>query len=97
MTFQEIINSDKPTVVDFFATWCGPCQMYAPILEQLKDRVQDTATVIKIDIDKNPAVASKYGVQSVPTTIVFKNGEVRWKQSGVRPVHELERLVKENI
>ena len=97
MTFQEIINSDKPTVVDFFATWCGPCQMYAPILQQLKDRVQENATIVKIDIDKNPAVAAQYNVQSVPTTIIFKNGEVRWKQSGVRPVHELERLVNENL
>lgn len=97
MKFQEIINQDKPVLVDFFATWCGPCKMQAPILEELKQRVGDTASIIKIDVDQNPQVAVQYQIRSVPTLIIFKNGEIRWKQSGVFPTNELERLIKENL
>ena len=94
--FQELISQDKPVLVDFFAEWCGPCKMQAPILEDLKKRVNDQATIIKIDVDKNQGVAAKYGLRSVPTLMIFKNGEVKWKQSGVFPAEELERLIKEN-
>ena len=97
MKFQEIINQDKPVLVDFFATWCGPCKMQAPILEELKQRVGDTASIIKIDVDQKPQVAAQYQIRSVPTLIIFKNGEIRWKQSGVFPTNELERLIKENL
>lgn len=97
MKFQEIINQDKPVLVDFFATWCGPCKMQAPILEELKQRVGDTASIIKIDVDQSPQVAAQYQIRSVPTLIIFKNGEIRWKQSGVFPTNELERLIKENL
>ena len=97
MKFQEIINQDKPVLVDFFATWCGPCKMQAPILEELKQRVGDTASIIKIDVDQNPQVAAQYQIRSVPTLIIFKNGEIRWKQSGVFPTNELERLIKDNL
>ena len=95
--FQELISQDEPVLVDFFAEWCGPCKMQAPILEDLKKRVNDQATIIKIDVDKNQDVAAKYGIRSVPTLMIFKNGEIKWKQSGVFPAEELERLIKENI
>ncbi len=97
MTFGEIIQQDKPVLVDFFATWCGPCKMQSPILEELKKRVGDSASIIKIDVDVNPQVANKYNVQGVPTLILFKKGEIRWRQSGVVQARELEKLIQENL
>ncbi|MBD1421446.1 thioredoxin [Sphingobacterium chuzhouense] len=97
MTFQEIINQDKPVLVDFFAEWCGPCKMQAPILDELKERVGERASIIKIDVDKNPQVASMLGVRGVPTLVLFRKGEIRWRQSGVYPANELERLINENL
>ncbi len=96
MTFQEIINQDKPVLVDFFATWCSPCKMMSPILEDVKNRVGENANIIKIDVDKNPQAASAYEVRGVPTLILFKNGKPLWRKSGVVSANELEKLIKEN-
>lgn len=97
MTFQEIINQNKPVLVDFFATWCGPCKMMAPILEDLKTRVGDSAGIIKVDVDKNQQAAAAYQISGVPTLILFKNGKPLWRKSGVVAAAELEKIIKSNI
>lgn len=94
--FTDLISQDKPTLVDFFATWCGPCRMQGPILEQVKSRVGDAANIIKVDIDKSQALAAQYNVQSVPTLIMFKNGEAVWRGVGVHQAAQLEGKIKEH-
>lgn len=92
-TFNDVISTNKPVLVDFFATWCGPCKMMHPVLEQLKTTYGDKIRIIKIDIDKNSAIASQYQIQSVPTLILFKNGNIVWRQSGVIPLNELQNII----
>ena len=96
-SFSELINGEKPTFVDFSAEWCGPCKMMAPILAQLKSEVGDMVRIIKIDVDKNPHTASAYQIQSVPTLMLFKGGNVVWRQSGVVPTEQLKRTVLQFI
>ena len=92
-SFREIIQSDKPVLVDFTATWCGPCKMMAPILHEVKSAMGDKITIIKIDVDKNPEVSGQFQVQSVPTLIIFRKGEVKWRQSGVVPAKQLQEIL----
>ncbi|MBS1490237.1 MAG: thioredoxin [Bacteroidetes bacterium] len=88
-TFADLIRSDIPTLVDFSAEWCGPCKMMAPILQELKTKMDDRVRIIKIDVDRNPAIATAYQVQAVPTLILFKNGQLQWRQSGVLTTENL--------
>ncbi len=93
--FNSIINSEKPVLVDFFATWCGPCKMLSPILKEVKDNLGDRISIIKIDVDKNQQVASQYQVRGVPTMILFQKGKQLWRQSGVVDKNTLIKIILE--
>jgi len=91
--FSEIINKDKPVLVDFFADWCGPCKMMSPILKEVKDALGDAVSIIKINVDTNQQLATKYQVKDVPTFLLFKNGKQLWRQSGVLQKNELIQII----
>lgn len=95
--FSEIIKGDKPVLVDFFATWCGPCKMLSPILDEVKAELGDTVKIVKVDVDKNQPLAAHYQVRGVPTMILFKESKQLWRQSGVVPKHELIQLLNTHI
>ena len=93
--FDAIIQSQKPVLVDFFATWCGPCKMLSPVLKEVKDSLGDTISIIKIDVDKNQQISSKYQVRGVPTMILFQNGKQLWRQSGVLTKGQIIKTILE--
>ena len=95
-SFQQLIQSDKPVLVDFFAEWCGPCKAMKPILEDLKKKVGDSASIIKVDVDRNPHAAQSYQIQGVPTLMLFKKGKVLWRKSGVVQSRELQQIIQQN-
>jgi thioredoxin 1 len=96
-TFKDIIDSEKPVLVDFFATWCGPCQSLAPILKEVKDSLGERISIIKIDVDKNQALAADYQVRGVPTMMLFQNGKQLWRQSGVLSKQQIMQVILEKV
>ena len=95
--FEELIQSEKPVLVDFFAEWCGPCKMMKPVLEELKKKMGNKIIILKIDIDKNISLSSEYRIQSVPTLVLWKQGEIIWRQSGALSLNELEQVLSSYI
>lgn len=93
--FEQLISGDKPVLVDFFATWCGPCKMMHPIIEELKQSIGDRATIIKIDVDEAQDLAVQYGVRAVPTLAIFKKGELVWREAGVHSAQQLIQALQQ--
>lgn len=95
--FADILQQEDVVLVDFSAEWCGPCKMMKPILEEVKSKVGDKARILKVDVDKNPALAASYQIQGVPTLMIFKQGKLVWRQSGVMQAPQLARLLMEQV
>ena len=96
-SFNDIITSNQPVLVDFYADWCGPCKMLAPILKEVKQDLKDSIKIVKIDVDKNQVLASKYQVRGVPTMMLFKNGKQLWRQSGVLQKHDIIAVINQHL
>lgn len=96
-SFSEVVKSEKPVLVDFYADWCGPCKMMNPILKDVKKKMGDKINIIKIDVDKNTAAATKYNVRGVPTLILFKEGKILWQQAGVVQANQLQAIINQKL
>ena len=96
-TFAEVLQSNRPVLVDFYAEWCAPCKLMAPILKEVKEAMGDDVTILKLDVDKNPHVAEAFGIQGVPTLIIFHKGEIKWRQSGVIPAAQLQQVLRQFV
>jgi len=96
-SFNDIVNANQPVLVDFYADWCGPCKMLAPILKEVKAELKDSIKIVKIDVDKNNVIASKYQVRGVPTMLLFKNGKQLWRQSGVLQKNDIISIIKQYL
>jgi thioredoxin 1 len=94
-TFQDLITPETPTIIDFFATWCGPCRMVTPILDDLKKDLGEDVRIFKIDVDQNQALAAQYNVRSIPTIMIFKDGELKWRETGVQSKAKLKTVLEE--
>jgi thioredoxin 1 len=94
--FETILKGDELVLIDFFATWCGPCKMMSPILDQLKKRSGNKVRILKVDVDKNPKIAASYQVRGVPTLVLMKSGAILWRQSGVVELHALEQVLQQH-
>jgi thioredoxin 1 len=95
--FNEIIHGERPVLVDFHADWCGPCKMMAPVIEQFSQEMNDKVRILKVDVDRNPRAAASYRIQGVPTFILFKRGNIVWRQSGALPLHALRQAVSPHL
>jgi thioredoxin 1 len=91
--FQYVIKSERPVLVDFYTDWCTPCKLMIPILKEIKDELKEAVRIIKVNVDKNPYIATKYNIKSIPTIILFKNGEAVWTSLGVKPVYEIREAL----
>ena len=94
--FNDIINESRPVLVDFYAEWCQPCKMVSPILDEVKKTMGEKVRIIKIDVDKNPSIATKYNIRGVPTLMLFKNGQLKFNQAGVIPAEEIKKIILAN-
>lgn len=97
VSFNELINGEKPVLVDFSAEWCGPCKAMSPILKEVASKIGEQASIIKIDVDQNPAIAGKLGIRGVPTFILYQNGEAKWRRSGMQSANALTQVIQQAI